>query len=513
MLSMLPFIFIVPGRMLGVMSELLDMPGIMSGPRELPPELGSEQTGHHPARFRKFAGRILLGVCGATAGFMFTPPENFSAGPIKGEVSFDKPPALIGGTTLDLSLLGSIEIPTHAGPSVRVSMTDVANSDNPQEIVQDLQSLDSSEGLQTSISRAVRDLGLKGTLYSLAGVGVAMASYGLFSGERRHLRHVLKTGAAGTVATAMVMGALPVLTYDDNALDDATYHGLASFAPEYVGETSDILTAYPGNIKELGKILDYLGSLRQSALASEAIPSDAIGVLVTSDIHCLPGAYDFLAEIVKADPKIKFMLDAGDLTDHGTVAENQLCFQGIDKVGVPIVIVQGNHDSDDTVDYLHGLDNVSVIDQSFVEESGVTVYGIGDQSYTPSSESADTAHSAQALQEIPSETDILLAHRPKTVEQYFGQVGLAIAGDTHVPKADIEDGTLYVNPGTTGAAFLRAYATDKPAHRTAAIIYLDADTKKPMAVSRIDLGEIGELSLNINTCFVDTEDESPSLEC
>jgi len=476
------------------------------------PQAPVEEAHQRSPRFRQIAGRILLGICGATGGFLLTPAEDFSAGPIEGTVSFEKPPALAGGATIDLSLLGSIEVPTHTGPSIRVSMTDIKNSDSPEAIADELQSLDTTEDFQDSIADAAKALGFKGVLYSLAGVGAVSAGAYMFSGDKRRWPHTIKTGVAGTLATAAILGALPAMTYDEDALDHATYRGLASFAPEYIGETNAILEAYPDNIKELGNILDYLGSLRNSALESEAIPEDAIGLLVTSDIHCLPGAYDFLAEIVKADPKIQFMLDAGDLTDHGTATENQLCFQGIDKVGVPVIVTQGNHDSSDTMVYLSTLDNVTVLDDSGTEQSDLSIYGIGDESYTPSVD-GDMPHGAQAYQMIPEGTDILLAHRPKTAEQYSGEVGLAVSGDTHDQEVAVQDGTLYVNPGTTGAAFLRAYATDKPAHRTAAIIYIDPLTKKPIAVSQLDMGEIGELALSVNTCFVERDDQGSALAC
>lgn len=505
---MLPFMFRGGNLILVVMSEVLDHIEQLHDV----PLLAAEEVRQHTPRFRQFAGRVLLGICGATGGFLLTPAEDFSAGPIKGEVSFEKPPVLAGGATIDLSLLGSIEIPTHTGPSIRVSMTDIKNSDSPEAIADELQALDTTEDFQASIADAVKALGLKGVLYSLAGVGAVSAGVYMFSGERRKWPHTLKTGVAGTVATAAILGALPAMTYDENALDHATYRGLASFAPEYIGETNTILEAYPDNIKELGNILDYLGRLRNSALESEAIPDDAIGILATSDIHCLPGAYDFLAEIVKADPKIQFMLDAGDLTDHGTTAENQLCFQGIDRVGVPVIATQGNHDSSDTTAYLSGLGNVSVLDGNSAEQSGLSIYGIGDQSYTPSVD-GNMPHAAQEHQPIPEGTDILLAHRPKTAERYFGEIGLAISGDSHVQKVTVKNDTLYVNPGTTGAAFLRAYATDKPAHRTAAIIYMDPRTKKPIAVSQLDLGEIGELALSVKTCFVDRDDQGTTLAC
>lgn len=509
---MLPFMFQSGNLILVIMSEVVDQ---IEQLYDMPPAPVVEaETQHRLPRFRQFAGRVLLGICGATGGFLLTPAQDFSAGPIEGQVSFEKPPALNDGTTIDLSLLGSIDIPTHIGPSIRVSMTDIKSSEKPEAIADELESLDKTEDFQDEIAEAVKMLGLKGVLYSLAGVGVVSAGGYLFSGERRRLSHSAKTGIAGTIATIAMLGALPVVTYDKHALDSATYHGLASFAPEYIGDTDELLRAYPGNIQELGNILDYLGQLRNNALEGEAIPENAIGVLAVSDIHCLPGAYDFLSEIIKADPKIKFMLDAGDMTDHGTVAENQVCFQGIDKVGVPVVAIQGNHDSSSTKEYLSGLDNVTVLDSSSTERSGLSIYGIGDKSYTPSvDEDGISPHDAQEYSEIPVETDILLAHRPKTAEQHLGEVGLAISGDTHELKVDLKDNTLYVNPGTTGAAFLRAYATDKPAHRTAAIIYIDPSTKKPIAVSQLDLGEIGDLSLNVKTCFVQGGVQDATLEC
>ncbi len=93
---------------------------------ELPPEtkaprrferarhyLGAAAAGAYMITLGPNARRIWSGVAGATAAFMFTPPENFSVGPLEGDVRFASPiDTQVEQVLIFLSLDQLISLPT-----------------------------------------------------------------------------------------------------------------------------------------------------------------------------------------------------------------------------------------------------------------------------------------------------------------------------------------------------------------------------------------------------------------
>jgi predicted phosphodiesterase len=206
------------------------------------------------------------------------------------------------------------------------------------------------------------------------------------------------------------------------------------------------------------------------------------------------------------------VLLSGDHTDFGSVQENQFCFDGIEEIEKPIIAVSGNHDSGSTMQHLQDNFGVVTLDDSSATVAGVNIFGRGDNSHSPSM-STEADHGAQQYIEAPARTDVLLAARPATAKLYEGEVPTLVAGDTHKQEIKEMDKSVFVNPGTAGAAFLRAFEKEPAARRTISVLYLHPDTKDPVAIVEYDLGEIGQLELSVNTCTVVDRDDNLKVVC
>lgn len=474
--------------------------------------LGRLASGAYMLTLGPNARHIWAGAAGATAAFMFTPPEEFSVGPLEGDVRFASPINITGGTNIDLSIAGSIDMPTHRGPAIEIHLNDIKNVDNPSSLVEDFEENGNIEEFEDSIKDALLALGLKGTLFAVGGALLAGSIGALTASDKHRVRTMAKTTAGGVIASGLFLGALPATSINQNALEDASYTGAISYVPTFFGGIEAMEQKYQNGLAEISDQYGYLTQLRDTVLESQDIPDDAIGIGIMSDQHCAQAGYQLFARLVNSDKRIQFALSAGDHVDFGSALENELCFQGLDEISVPIIAISANHDSSEvTMPYLVNK-GVRVLTNDSVTVEGVTIYGYPDLSHTPSdTEEAD--RSAQEYHEIPKDTDILLAARPATAKLYTDEVPVAIYGDTHKPLTETKGKTLFHNPGALEAGGLRAAEKDPAGRRTMSVLYLDKESKKPLAVIEYDFGEIGQLELSINTCTVIDRNDNLNVVC
>lgn len=474
--------------------------------------LGTLASGAYMLTLGPNARRIWAGAAGATAAFMFTPPEEFSVGPLEGDVRFASPVNVSGGTNIDLSIAGSIDLPTHRGPAIQIHLNDIKNVDDPSSLVEDFEQNASLEEFESSIKDALVGLGLKGTLFATGGAVLAGGIGALTTEKNRRAKTLAITTASGIAASGIFLGMLPASSINEKALEDASYTGAISYVPTFFGGIEALEQKYQNGLVEINNQYGYLARIRDSVLESQDIPDDAIGIAIMSDQHCAQAGYQLFARLVKSDERIQFALSAGDHVDFGTALENQICFQGLDEISVPIIAISANHDDPEvTMPYLHDK-GVRVLSNNSVTLGGVTIYGYPDLTHSPSLvEGAD--RSPQEYQELPEDTDILLAARPATAQMYADKVPVAIYGDTHKPNTEIKGTTLFHNPGALEAGGLRAAENDPAGRRTMSVLYLDKDSKKPLAVIEYDFGEIGQLELSVNTCTVIDRDDNLNVVC
>lgn len=474
--------------------------------------IGVAAAGAYMLTFGPTARRIWGGAAGATTAFMLAPPEEFTVGPLEGDVRFASPIDTRGGTTIDLSIAGSIEIPSHKGPAIQIHLNDIKNVNDPSTLVQDFEQNGSIDEFETSIKDALTTLGLRGALFSIGGAIAAGGISGLMQEKGKRCRAIATTVLGGFAASGAFLGILPGTTFNKEALEDTTYSGAISYVPEFFGGIKDMEEKYQNGLVEISDQYNYLANLRDSILESQDIPDDAIGIALMSDQHCAQAGWQLAGRIIASDPRIKFALSAGDHVDFGTELENQLCFNGIEDIDVPIIAIAANHDDPEvTMNYLESK-SVRVLNHDSITVEGISIYGYPDLSHSPSSAN-EADHGAQEFIEIPEETDILLAARPATAKLYIDEVPAAIYGDSHKQSTEIKGKTLLHNPGALEAGGLRAAEKDPAGRRTMSVLYLDKETRKPIAVIEYDFGEMGQLELSVNTCSVVDRDDNLKIVC
>ncbi|MFC8597608.1 metallophosphoesterase family protein [Isoptericola sp. NPDC057191] len=214
---------------------------------------------------------------------------------------------------------------------------------------------------------------------------------------------------------------------------------------------------------------------------------DLVTLLVVSDLHCNTGMTPLIrttAERAGAD----VVLNAGDTTMNGTSVE-KVCvdsFASAPPRGVPMVVADGNHDSQVT-SAQEAARGQTVLDGKVVEVKGVRILGDRDaletrvgggtavaRERTPDEEAADLAATAC---DDEDGVDLLLIHTPPVGLDALdtGCVPFQVSGHTHKRSGpeQVGQGIRYVSGSTAGAA--PNQPTVGPLHGTAQMTLLRFD--------------------------------------
>jgi predicted phosphodiesterase len=227
-----------------------------------------------------------------------------------------------------------------------------------------------------------------------------------------------------------------------------------------------------------------------------------------SDLHVNPASWDVIRSVTKQF-EVDAIIDAGDISDHGTAAENAY-LEPIATLGVPYVWVRGNHDSMDTQRGVADQPNGVVLDDQVKEVAGLRIAGIGDPRFTPDKDTRDRPAPVSVTQTglgladlIRSQpagapVDVAVIHDPDGATQLDGVVPLALSGHLHVRKERfMPGGTFQFIQGSTGASGLRGLEKEKPTPVMASVLYFDRATHQLQAWDDIKLGGLGLQSASI----------------
>ena len=275
-------------------------------------------------------------------------------------------------------------------------------------------------------------------------------------------------------------------TWNPEAINEPRYTGLLASAPSVVGDAGDIVTDFKKYEKQLAKIVTNVSRLYDvtSTLPAFAPTASTIHVLFVSDLHINPGSWDVIRSIVKQFD-IDFIVDTGDISDHGSSAENAYV-QPIGTLGVPYVFVRGNHDSLITEQAVRDQPNAIVLDDQVREVGGLRLAGIGDPRFTPDKDTRDapapvsvkekgvTLANLIKIQPADARVDIAMMHDPEGAAEVDGAVPLALAGHYHRRfQQELPNKTLLFVQGSTGASGLRGLEGEKPTPVEASVLYFD----------------------------------------
>jgi predicted phosphodiesterase len=234
-----------------------------------------------------------------------------------------------------------------------------------------------------------------------------------------------------------------------------------------------------------------------------------IRVLFVSDIHLNPSAWEVIRPITEQF-NIDVIVDAGDISDHGTAAENAF-IDPIATLGVPYVWMRGNHDSAITQAAVASQPNAVVLDGETVEVGGLRFIGAGDPRFTPDKNTRDApappsvAQVALGLDDRVEQSaaegmpiDVAVMHDGAAARELDGDVPLVLSGHYHRREQTLlPDGTLSFLQGSTGASGLRGLEKEKPTPVRASVLYFDRETRRLQAWDDITLGGLGLVSAKI----------------
>jgi predicted MPP superfamily phosphohydrolase len=450
---------------------------------------------HQPHPYTRALGLITVVLVGAWLGLLIVGNVRAPVGPM--DTTMTLRPSFTGGTKINVSPLGALELRSHVAPirlDVDVDQLDPVRSqalvDHPERL----------SGLQDEVTR---DVG-HGTLDLAVRSGVAVVSGATALGLAVYRRPRRALAAGGLALTLLVAsGATAFATWNPKSVLEPKFSGLLSSAPSVVGNARSIVSEFDVYQKELARLVTNVTKLYDatSTLPAYAPDPSTIRVLHVSDIHLNPASWKIIASLVK-QYKINVIVDSGDTMDHGSTAENAFLDPAAD-LGAPYVWVRGNHDSRDTQAYLERMKNVHVLDEGrAVSVAGLRFAGMGDPQFTPdrskevtASEELAGARLASALRDqeaAGTPVDIAVAHNPDAAREVDGDVPLVLAGHLHHPEMEImKYGTRLRIEGSTGGSGLRALEQKYPDPIETSVLYLDRDTRRLQAWDEIKLGGLG----------------------
>ncbi|MEU6393338.1 metallophosphoesterase [Streptomyces sp. NPDC046939] len=455
---------------------------------------------HAPHPFLRALGLIAVVLLGAWLGLLVVGSVRTPVGPMDTRMTLR--PSLSGGTKINVSPLGALELRSHTAPirlDVDVDRLDPVRSralvDHPERI----------SGLQDEVARDVEhgtlDLAVRSCVAVVSGAtALGLAVY------RRPRRALAAGGLALTLLAAS--GGTAYATWNPNSVLEPRFSGLLSSAPSVVGNARSIVTEFDVYQRELARLVTNVTKLYDvtSTLPTYRPDPSTIRVLHVSDIHLNPASWKIIGSLVE-QYKISVIIDTGDTMDHGSAAENAF-LDPIRDLGAPYVWVRGNHDSRTTQNYLSSrkrFPNVRVLDDGrAVTVAGLRIAGTGDPQYTPDRSTAALGDPAERLAGIRlasairdqrtagTPVDIALAHEPVAARETDGTVPLVLAGHIHRQKMEVLPlGTRMRTEGSTGGSGLRAVEGEHPDPVEASVLYLDSATKRLQAWDEIRLGGLG----------------------
>ena len=442
----------------------------------------------------------LTAIAGAVIAVTLWGNVHAKVGPVKATLALRA--GTHGGTEIDIPPLGRLTVQSHVGPLHLRATVNGVDVDAAQRA---LNGAVTTEQLEAQVTRDARNamtvLIVKWVILAVLGGGLAVLVV-----FRRPRAAVL--GVCVVVVGVVVSGGVAAASWDSRAFSNPRFSGVLTSAPALIGGVEDIPEKFDTYRRELAKIVTNISKLYD---ATRALPSsispDAIPVLWVSDIHDNPEAFTVMQSIV-AEFGAKAVVDTGDISDHGTAAENPI-YNPIDAMGVPYVYVRGNHDSFVTQRYLARMKNVRVLDNGrILDVAGIRWAGIGDPNFTPD-RSVDYGHEnditlidagnklASSIDASPDKVDVALVHEPTMAVPLQGKVPLILDGHIHRRQHQATPLTLTLTQGSSGGAGLRNLEGTEPLPLEMSVLYFDPKTHALLAVDDITLSGLGVESVQI----------------
>lgn len=469
-----------------------------------------------PRPWVRALGLTAVVLVGAWLGLLIVGNVRTPVGPM--DTTMTLRPSLNGGTKINVSPLGALELDSHTAPvrlDVDVDRLDPVRS---QALVERPELI---SGLEDEITHDVRDGTAELAFRSCVAVVSGATALGL--AVYRRPRRAL---AAGGLALALLAasGVSAYATWNPKSVLEPKFSGLLTSAPSVVGNARSIVTEFGIYQEELARLVTNVTKLYEATSTLPAYQPDpgTMRVLHVSDIHLNPAAWHIIASLVE-QYDIDVIIDSGDTMDHGSAAENGF-LDPISDLGAPYVWVRGNHDSRTTQEYLEDLENVHVLDDGeAVSVAGLRIAGSGDPQFTPDRSVVAQGDPAEVMTGIRlasalrdqeaagTPVDIAVAHNPVAARETDGTVPLVLAGHVHRRHSEVlKHGTRLKIEGSTGGGGLRAVQNEKPEKVRASVLYLDRTTRRMQAWDEITLGGLGLTTAEVSRHLAEDPTAEPS---
>lgn len=463
-----------------------------------------------PLTLLRPVGRLLLVVTlalvGGWLGLTVAGTVHHEVGPLT--TSMRVVPVWGGGTVVEIAPLGELELDTHSGPLGLRATLDGFDVEEARALVTQPDLLG---GLKPD---AVADLVWEVKMAALRGLLVSVLGAVLLVGlATRRALSTLVGGGAVLVAAGCSL-ALAVTGWNPAALAEPRYTGLLTSAPSVVGSAETIVTDFSRYGDQLAQIVRNVSGLYTATSSLPLLPpqADVVKVLHVSDLHLAPHAWD-LIRTVSEEYDVDVVVDSGDITDHGSRAENRYV-EEVRHLSSPYVWVRGNHDSAATERAMRRQRNVVVLDGGVREVAGLTFLGAGDPTHTPDKsrrtdgpERVSTAAEGLASRAARhGDVDVVVFHDPTDADAFDGTAGMALFGHRHYRRVQRGDaGTWLMMQGSTGGSGLRALELEEPADIMLSVLYVDRTTGELQAYDDIRLGGLGSASAQIERQVVGSD--------
>jgi len=447
---------------------------------------------------------LVIGLLGCWLGLLAGGRLEAAVGPLETRLSVV--PNLHGGSEVAIPPLGELTVDSHDGPWRLTAEVTRINAADARRIFSDPAAVNGlGEQVVADLRGGVITLILRSALAAV--VGALLLGLLVF---RRRLRLVAASGGV-SLAVILAGGGVAAATWDPDSISEPQYSGLLASAPTVVGDAESIVSDFQKYEAQLAKLVTNVSRLYDvtSTLPAYRPDPSTIRVLFVSDIHLNPSAWEVIRSITDQF-NIDVIVDAGDISDHGSAAENAF-LDPIATLGVPYVWVRGNHDSSITQAAVASQPNAVVLDGETAEAGGLRFVGAGDPRFTPDKNTRDApappsvsqvtlaiADRAREAAEQGQPVDVAVIHDGDSARLIDGDVPLVLSGHYHRREQTLlPDGTLSFLQGSTGASGLRGLEKEKPTPVRASVLYFDRGTRRLQAWDDITLGGLGLVSAKI----------------
>lgn len=451
-----------------------------------------------PARV---AAVIAVGLLAGWLGMLYGGHATTDVGPA--DVTFSLRPALSGGTVIDIPPLGALRLDSHAGPVGIDAQVTRIRPGPARKLIEDPKAVDHlSQTIGNDIRHGFVVMVVKATLAAL--FCAALAGFVVFRTWKRTLWATLSAFNG-----LLLIGAIGAITFDPQSVGEPSFTGILSSAPEVVGDTKSIASRFGIYRAQLAQLVGNVSRLYDvtSTLPTYEPDPTTIRVLHVSDIHLNPVAWSVIRQVTKQF-KIQMVIDTGDLTDHGSPAEENFA-DNISKIKVPYVFIRGNHDSADTEKSVRKQKNAVVLDNQVKVVDGLRIFGIGDPRFTPDKSTRGDDVDAKEMQAIGQGAaaqmvaaqpapDVVLVHDPAEGQAFDGTTPLVLSGHLHQRSTRLMAGStrLFIQ-GSTGGAGLRGLEHEQPTPFEMSVLYFNRTSHRLQGWDDIRLGGLGLTSAQI----------------